>query len=1646
MDRTDAGRPALERSASVLARQLAMAKLTGQPPPPAPQGLLDPLPTLEELQRRARDKLDRSPIAAAAAAENEQERSRPRPRPRGLVRNHTVSSGTGLFLAQTSSNHAVEPADPRYNPDETGLAVASHADLPPAPSPPVLRRNNTVSGVTPPLPPPPPLVAPDAGPAETSAPPQDRSAIRANLIRKLSARRAPRPIPSPPLAQGAAAEPEPVVIVSGTEGPAIPASSSALAPPIPSLDPTGGRVDNQEEEHLVSPLSGPAVSLPPPPYPPPSAAALPLPPPAVSDFPSSTTTTRSPVPTPATPPAAAVASPTRQARAQGPEQEEDESGAGAGAPPQAAVSVRSGSVATTTTTTTSDAPFLPSSTSSSFSSSSNGTSPPPQLLRSLRSDPRLARPFPTFGIAAVEGVPPPLAPPSAFISGQRRYRIHEEGDREEEEEEEEEDAEGAGSAAGAGGGPASRTFGSFSSSTMIRALEEVENDDEDEAGRNFGDLGAPVPAAVEGTGAGGGIGLGLGAVDGGGRIRAGTVTPTPIAAATAAAGAMTSPQQLGSDYLDSSPQMIEELNTAGAFAPPSGFEAADDDMGPAAAARRAREDDASGATSVEGTPTLSVPRRAESADSKHEAVGPEGVNSPREDDAQYRFPGDGGRTTESTRAPVPVQAGSLRLDDGSGDGDGQGEGNETETTPRLGSLPPAAGGEVERFAPPLSSSSGGAGGGLAAPVAKIPSPPESKRQKFAFNLSDYRPFDPTPPPPSSNVLLPLHTHTASQTPTPTLEDPVSPTSVVPNPMEDTSLRTLLAAAAGRSSPSGAERRTGGFRDRPAADPATGAAAATTPEGPRSLTPTRTSPNGLPAPAAFRDGPPLQESQSPSPAHSGAGRSSPASESVRSYRTTAAAAAATGPQHPTLDRSSSANTRRVLSRSASSESELVTGVGGGAVGTGAAANGSGGGGGPVLPPLRPRVAHLAAADLPANRILAKLDSILGLETTTTGATTTAASGPLDRPPRRLLLSSPVLQVVNANTVKDRYLLLFTDMLVIAKPLLEDHVLTGEPVPPNLDSHFLVKSVVECKQLKLTADDDPAEDATGASRSGAGAGQGQGQGQKKHPLLVAFVDRFANDPARAIASLVSKGGLTNDGPTIANLLYRNTDLNRNQLGMYLSDRHQRHVLRAYIDRFRFAGVRIDDALRLFLMSVRLPFDSTAADYVIGVLAQMWAEANPATGIDGAVAYGLMTAIVRLSDALHGGDEPGERFFQDPKPPVPPSVDDFIASFGEVDTRSVVPEDLLARIYTAIRRERIENASDNSIFSMTPDIEATITPAKLPTQLTYRTPSARFTITIPAPDPKFTIKLQGADLQFDPPVLSFARSATQSFRVTGTALGVRTMVLIKRGANAPRYQGVPLNKAFSVERGFMQHTFQLSFTNHLDLKRKYMFSCRDAETRSRWLQLLRERIAASAAAPAPETPAQAAANAVAVQVLRDAVLAPDEPGVLSAGAPSPRPNVVAPRFGRPVTPSTPRGRLGTPTRPVTATRSNSVSRLYPILYRQEAEGGAKRPGAAGAANSGLLTPAVSGGGRSPTVNSTPDPSSDELTAARLLHGDFVRSGHELVLTTEQNSLLPLVLTFLNAGLEAAPHPLSLQGSAFQLPPRPGTSAPLPSFVSHT
>lgn len=90
--------------------------------------------------------------------------------------------------------------------------------------------------------------------------------------------------------------------------------------------------------------------------------------------------------------------------------------------------------------------------------------------------------------------------------------------------------------------------------------------------------------------------------------------------------------------------------------------------------------------------------------------------------------------------------------------------------------------------------------------------------------------------------------------------------------------------------------------------------------------------------------------------------------------------------------------------------------------------------------------------------------------------------------------------------------------------------------------------------------------------------------------------------------------------------------------------RHILRAFIERFRFAGVRLDDAVRMLLMSLRLPHNLDLCDYFLGVFAQQWTELNGGSGFDPSLTHSLVMATMRLSDALHSGHN-GDGLFSDP-----------------------------------------------------------------------------------------------------------------------------------------------------------------------------------------------------------------------------------------------------------------------------------------------------------------------------------------------------------------------------------------------------------------
>ena len=473
-------------------------------------------------------------------------------------------------------------------------------------------------------------------------------------------------------------------------------------------------------------------------------------------------------------------------------------------------------------------------------------------------------------------------------------------------------------------------------------------------------------------------------------------------------------------------------------------------------------------------------------------------------------------------------------------------------------------------------------------------------------------------------------------------------------------------------------------------------------------------------------------------------------------------------------------------------------------------------------------------------------------------------PIEDPPRKLLLSSPVLQVVNSNTVKDRFLFLFNDILVIAKPILHDQDSLMDPSTLTvLDRRFIIKSVVQLRNLRVKADRDDNRAQAHMSSS------------LKHSLTRTFVHNFARDPDHAITTLFEKARSRDDPVGLGQLMFRTLDLDRAKLGDYLSRRTSKLVLKAYIDGFGFTGLRIDHALRVFLQSLNVPSRPSPThnpmEFILDAFGSRWYEANlGAVAYDKDLAVKLAKAIVQLNEVLHGG------VGQEPGPTGLPlrnvTARDFVGAFRRYDPRGQVSDEILEEIYSSIHNEHLTQA--RAMVSGEMDVTIIVKRA-LPTRLTYRVQSEPIILRIPHPDPDLSIQLLGQDLLFDPPVLTFAKSLEVSFRITGTSLGPKRITMRRGGPNALLYSGLPLSSPVTVERAFMRNTFQLAFSDmHCD-RRRYMFSVDDPVLRHQWAASLKRQVEIASSnyttlvTDAGTTKFHLGAEAVAFRVLYESLL---------------------------------------------------------------------------------------------------------------------------------------------------------------------------------
>ncbi|CAM0139040.1 unnamed protein product [Umbelopsis sp. WA50703] len=470
------------------------------------------------------------------------------------------------------------------------------------------------------------------------------------------------------------------------------------------------------------------------------------------------------------------------------------------------------------------------------------------------------------------------------------------------------------------------------------------------------------------------------------------------------------------------------------------------------------------------------------------------------------------------------------------------------------------------------------------------------------------------------------------------------------------------------------------------------------------------------------------------------------------------------------------------------------------------------------------------------------------------------------PRKFLLQSAVFQVINSNTVKDRYLFLFNDLIFIAKPIMDESIMGGHTPSsmrsmsedsmngpkyghghkhrfrPNENSLFQVKNIVELSKVTLYVTRDYEPEPT-LHKINAHGQVILPPPRKIHPILASALRKFESDPDRAIAYLMDKKILDNDPMAIANFLFKTADLSRRQLGRYISNPDNSTVFHAFLDCFRLQGMRLDEALRTFLITFRLPSKYDSLAYIISTFAKKWYDTNQnVVKFHEDMIVKVLFAMLRLNSAIwHDLDADQDVFTfamerreqkqekganapeQDNSKQKQPAdhiitKSEFMERWSIFDQYNLVPKEFMFDMYDSIRDEKLETGWDHKYQTQNQDAAGqqeseliiSVLPHRLPTRLTKGIPSQTITIYIPEPDPGLQIKLRGQDLVCEPSVLDFTHSRAQKFTITGSTLGRTSLMFVKVGARAGRYvsPALPRTKAIVVERSFMRHTFQIGF----------------------------------------------------------------------------------------------------------------------------------------------------------------------------------------------------------------------------------------------
>uniref|UniRef100_A0A8C4T507 Golgi brefeldin A resistant guanine nucleotide exchange factor 1 n=1 Tax=Erpetoichthys calabaricus TaxID=27687 RepID=A0A8C4T507_ERPCA len=185
-----------------------------------------------------------------------------------------------------------------------------------------------------------------------------------------------------------------------------------------------------------------------------------------------------------------------------------------------------------------------------------------------------------------------------------------------------------------------------------------------------------------------------------------------------------------------------------------------------------------------------------------------------------------------------------------------------------------------------------------------------------------------------------------------------------------------------------------------------------------------------------------------------------------------------------------------------------------------------------------------------------------------------------------------------------------------------------------------------------------------------------------LLIEGTKLFNQKPKKGIQLLLEYGLLNSpvNNNEIALWLRENPGLDKKMIGEYISDRKNEDILKCFVRTFSFHGLRIDDALRLYIEAFRLSGEAPVVQRLLEAF-----EANGFPFASNDATFLLAYAVIMLNTDQHNRNVRKQN--------VPMTVEEFKKNLKGVNGSLDFDQNMLEDIYNAIKNNEIVMPDEQS-----------------------------------------------------------------------------------------------------------------------------------------------------------------------------------------------------------------------------------------------------------------------------------------------------------------------------------------------------------------